>query len=95
MVRHAPSPTMRHAEKPSLRQTPLFAGMDEAALAGLESVTRYQEYERGALLWPSHPSVDTLLAVRRGRLRLYSPAADGREATLSIVYTGDMFTGGG
>lgn len=88
---HAASLATRQAEQPPLRQLALFADLDETALGRLSAAARYHNYARGALL----PSVlpDSIVAVTSGRLRLYYPAADGREVTLSIVFTGDLLGG--
>ena len=91
---HADSLTARDAEIPSLRHVAIMAGLDGAALAGLEAVARYQEYARGALLWPDQPAHDTIFAITRGRMRRFHPASDGRETTLSVIHTGDLFMDG-
>ena len=74
-----------------LRQTPLFAGLDDEAAAALSSSMVEYRMRRGEVLFHEGDSGDRLYVVTEGKVKLGRTSADGRENLLAILGPGQMF----
>ena len=74
-----------------LRQTPLFAGLDDEAAAALSSSMAEHRMRRGEVLFHEGDSGDRLYVVTEGKVKLGRTSADGRENLLAILGPGQMF----
>jgi CRP/FNR family transcriptional regulator len=65
-----------------LRQVPLFAGFDEAALTRLSMRAGMRSYPAGHLLFTAGESCRGLYVVAAGRVRIYRTSPSGRQQVL-------------
>jgi CRP/FNR family transcriptional regulator, dissimilatory nitrate respiration regulator len=72
-----------------LRQTSLFAGLDEVHLGELISRSRRRSYEKGQSLFLQGDAARGLYVVLRGRVRVFKTSAKGRQQTLMIMGVGE------
>ena len=74
-----------------LREFDLFADLDEAEMAAIAAAAPMSEVPKGQLLVSPLSPREVLFIVKKGRVRLYRTAADGRSLTTAIVDPGEMF----
>lgn len=74
-----------------LSEFDLFADLSEAEMAQIADAAPMRQAERGVLLYAPHRPVEVLFIVKRGRVRTYRTALDGRSLTTSIVTPGQLF----
>src|SRR5574340_1525713 len=93
--------TPRHTARPAnarsrpllqlLQQTPYFAGLDDAALAGIARAVRPRVAQLGEHILAEGEPCLGLYFVLRGQVRLVKRAADGREHVLRVLGPGATF----
>ncbi|GAB3400153.1 Crp/Fnr family transcriptional regulator [Flindersiella endophytica] len=74
-----------------LRQAPMFAGLDDEAVAALRSAMHEVRLRRGEVLFHEGDQGDELYVVIEGKVKLGRTSADGRENLLSVLGPGQMF----
>ncbi len=74
-----------------LRRVPLFAGLDEQALAGLAAHLRRHTFRRGTMLFHKDQPGDALYVIESGGVRLFVPTEGGEELTVEIAGPGEVF----
>ena len=82
---------LRADEREQLRQIPLFASLDEEALAQVGAVTTVRQYDRGEVIVVECDRGGSLRYVRSGLVKLSTTSADGREQVLRLVPEGQTF----
>jgi CRP/FNR family cyclic AMP-dependent transcriptional regulator len=75
----------------ALAGVPLFAGLDEAGLAGLVQGMRARRFRRGETVFHVGDPGDALFIVISGSIKITLPAESGDEAILATLRPGDFF----
>ncbi len=70
---------------------PLFAGLDETALAELSRTARWREYEAGEIVVLEGDAESALYFLEYGWLKVVKISPAGREQTLRFLEPGDTF----
>ncbi len=74
-----------------LRTVPLFAGLSDAEVATLATLTRERRYPKGAVIVFRDDPGDALYVVAEGQVKVVLVAEDGREVILSVLGPGHVF----
>ncbi len=74
-----------------LRSYPLFAHLDDAALADLARIVSVRRVSKGSVLFHDGEEAEALFLVASGRIDLIKAAADGREQLVRTVKRGELF----
>ena len=74
-----------------LRDTPLFAALDDEAAAALRSSMVEVSLRRGEVLFAEGQPGDRLYLVAKGKIKLGRTSADGRENLQAVLGPGEMF----
>ncbi len=74
-----------------LRQVPLFAGLDEAALDDLARVSYIRRVPKGCVVFNLGDEGNAAYIVRSGSIAIVVDTRDGRELALSDMRPGDCF----
>ncbi|MDX6296608.1 MAG: family transcriptional regulator, cyclic receptor protein [Nocardioidaceae bacterium] len=75
----------------SLRNAPLFRGLDEEAAEALTASLKQTRIRRGDVLFSEGDEGDRLYIVTEGKVKLGRSSVDGRENLLAILGPGQMF----
>ena len=75
----------------ALGVVPLFAGLDDAGLAGLARGMRVRRFRRGETVFHLGDPGDALFIVMSGSIKITLPADTGDEAILATLRPGDFF----
>ncbi|MDX6307961.1 MAG: family transcriptional regulator, cyclic receptor protein [Nocardioidaceae bacterium] len=75
----------------SLRNAPLFRGLDEEAAEALTASLKQTRIRRGDVLFSEGDEGDRLYIVTQGKVKLGRSSVDGRENLLAILGPGQMF----
>ena len=78
-------------ERDYLRQIPLFASLDEEALAQVAATTTVRRYERSEVIALEGERGGPLRYVRSGLVKLATTSTDGREQVLRLVPADQSF----
>lgn len=74
-----------------LKQIKVFAGLSETDKRELHAITRMTSYAKHELIYlPGQPG-NTVFALKKGRVKISRLNEDGREATICILETGEIF----
>jgi|GEM_PF-217723 len=79
------------SEREYLRQIPLFASLDEEALAQVGAATAVRQYGHGEVIAVEGERGGSLRYVRSGFVKLATTSSDGREQVLRLVPAGQTF----
>ncbi len=74
-----------------VRRAPLFAALDDTAIAGLMESMEHSRMERGDVLFREGDRGDRLYVITEGKIKLGRTSPDGRENLLAILGPGEMF----
>ena len=74
-----------------LRSVPLFAGLDDQALAALASAGQLRQVSKGKTLFSQADSADAFYLVCSGRIAILLASPDGRELVINEMRPGDGF----
>lgn len=74
-----------------LSEMDLFADLSAAEMQAIADAAPMRDVARGALLYAPHRPVEVLYILKRGRVRVYRTAVDGRSLTIAIVTPGQLF----
>ncbi|MBK7621689.1 MAG: Crp/Fnr family transcriptional regulator [Kineosporiaceae bacterium] len=69
----------------------LFADLSAAEMQAIADAAPMREVARGALLYGMQRRTEVLFILKRGRVRLYRTATDGRSLTTAIIAPGELF----
>ncbi len=76
---------------PVLAQTPLFSGLDQAALAEFAALAAWKNAPKGQVIFHEGEIAETLYIVGEGKVKIFRAAPDGRETLLHIFGPGEPF----
>jgi len=74
-----------------LRESDLFAGFDEDALAQVAGTAEVRHLRRNDLVFSEDDEPDELFVVRSGRIAIANTSVDGRESVMALMEAGDLF----
>lgn len=74
-----------------LRKVPLFAGLSDAALAGLARQLRRRTFKRGTMIFHKDQAGDTFYIIDSGRIRIFLPRESGGELTVEMAGREEVF----
>ncbi len=81
----------RNAKRDALLGSPLFAAMQPAELDEILKFASERRVRRGQTIFQRGDNGSSLMAVLRGRVRISSVSADGKEVTLNVISPGEIF----
>lgn len=74
-----------------LRQHPIFAGLEPAALDQLSRYAKHTTLKRGATIFSKGDPGNSLFAVISGTVKISISSPDGRNAILNLIGPGELF----
>jgi CRP-like cAMP-binding protein len=74
-----------------LAEVDIFADLSSAEMARIAAAAPMKTYSAGELLFTPHQPTETLFILKRGRVRIFRVAADGRALTTALVSPGTIF----
>lgn len=74
-----------------LKISQLFAGLNESALADIETATSYRRAPKGELLFSEGDPATSFFVVGEGKVKVFKLSPDGKEQILMIAKPGDTF----
>lgn len=86
-----PSGVLDQARIWRLSELDLFADLSPEEMQRIAEAAPMRPVERGALVYAPHRPLEILFIVKKGRVRLYRTAADGRSLTTAIIVPGELF----
>lgn len=90
-----PAPQPQRWQEPGrpwvLREFDLFQDLTESEMQAIADAAPMQELPRGRVLFSPHKPVEVLFILKKGRVRLYRTAADGRSLTTNLIEAGQIF----
>jgi len=81
----------RSAKRAALLASPLFAAMQPEELDEILKFASDRRVRRGQTIFQRGDNGSSLMAVLRGRVRISSVSGDGKELTLNVINTGEIF----
>ena len=87
----APSGVPGPADTWQLSELDLFADLSASEMRRISDAAPMRAVRRGALVYAPHRPIEVLFILKRGRVRLYRTASDGRSLTTAIVTPGGLF----
>jgi CRP-like cAMP-binding protein len=75
----------------ALRNSPLFQAMQPAELDEIINFSTERRFRRNQLILQKGDTGSSMMAVLRGRVRISSDSIDGKEITLNVINTGEVF----
>ncbi len=82
--------TCLYGKAAALRRVPLFAGLDDEAIAGVAVVSHVRVHARGIWRVEAREARERLFVVARGGARLHRLTWSGAEATLALKHDGGV-----
>jgi CRP-like cAMP-binding protein len=74
-----------------MSEVDIFADLSAAEMDAIAAAAPMRTYAAGELLYSPHKPVQTLFILKRGRVRVFRVAADGRALTTAIITPGTIF----
>lgn len=74
-----------------LSEIDLFADLSAEEMQRIADAAPMRAVDHGTLLYAPHRPVEILFILKRGRVRLYRTAVDGRSLTTAIITPGQLF----
>jgi len=74
-----------------MSEVDIFADLSAAEMDAIAAAAPMRTYAAGELLYSPHNPVQTLFILKRGRVRVFRVAADGRALTTAIITPGTIF----
>ena len=81
----------RDTKRAALLASPMFAAMEPAELDEILKFASDRRFRRGQTIFQRGDNGSSLMAVLRGRVRISSVSADGKEVTLNVISPGEIF----
>ena len=81
----------RSVKRAALLASPLFAAMQPEELDEILKFALDRRVRRGQTIFQRGDEGSSLMAVLRGRVRISSVSGDGKELTLNVINTGEIF----
>jgi CRP-like cAMP-binding protein len=74
-----------------MSEVDIFADLSPAEMDALAAVMPMKTYAAAELLYSPHNPVETLFILKKGRVRIFRIAADGRALTTALITPGTIF----
>lgn len=74
-----------------LAQNFLFAGVEDKIIAEIAALARQRHYDRGEMIFLRGDEGNSLFILLSGMVRISTSSAEGREITLNMLESGDVF----
>lgn len=81
----------RDAKREALLSSPLFEAMKPEELEEVVRLSSERRVPRGASIFQKGDEGSSMMAVLAGRVRVSSVSAEGKEVTLNVINTGEVF----
>jgi CRP-like cAMP-binding protein len=81
----------RDAKRAALLVSPLFQAMQPAELDEILKLASERRVRRGQTIFQRGDNGSAVMAVLRGRVRISSVSAEGKEVTLNVINPGEIF----
>jgi CRP/FNR family transcriptional regulator, cyclic AMP receptor protein len=81
----------RDAKRAALLGSPIFQAMRPEELEGILRLASERSVGRGTTIFQKGDEGSSMMAVLRGRVRVSSVSADGKEVTLNVISPGEIF----
>ncbi len=79
------------ARRTALLGSPLFKAMQPEELTEILSLAIERRFRRGQTIFQKGDNGSSMMAVLRGRVRISSVSAEGKEITLNVINPGEVF----
>lgn len=73
------------------RRNPLFSSLYPQQVSEIESAINYRDFSKGSAIYSPGDQADHLCLLERGRVKLCSTSASGKQAILRFVESGEIF----
>lgn len=91
-IAHASAPAWTlHDKVWRLSEVDIFRDLGEAEVEGIARTARMKEVPAGSLLVSPNQASEVLFILKKGRVRLYRLASEGRSLTTAIIEPGQIF----
>lgn len=80
-----------HKDKACVFHVPIFAGLSEHELLGLEALLITEMYAKGSIICYEGEDSDQIYVIQQGRVKLFTMTEDGREQIFRILEETDFF----
>jgi CRP-like cAMP-binding protein len=80
----------RDAKREALLASPLFAAMKPAELDEILKFATERRFRRGQMIFQRGDDGSSMMVVLRGRVRISTVSADGKEVTLNVINPGEV-----
>jgi len=84
-------PVLRRHRVDELRRVNILAGLSDTEIEGLVSTAARGTYQRGDLILAQSDEREDIFPIVAGEVRLSRVSASGREVTVGVLRTGDIF----
>lgn len=74
-----------------LKQTPYFAGLQDAELERVQALVQERSYERGEIVILEGEPSEAIYFVKSGRVKVFKTSPEGKEQVLRIMKPGESF----
>lgn len=81
----------RDARRAALLSSPLFSAMKPEELEEILKFASERRFRRGQTIFQRGDTGSAMMAVLRGRVRISSVSAEGKELTLNVINPGEIF----
>jgi CRP/FNR family cyclic AMP-dependent transcriptional regulator len=81
----------RDGRRAALLRSPLFQAMTEVELDETLKFAAERRWSKGASIFQKGDEGSSLMAVLKGRVKISAVSAEGKEVTLNVIATGDIF----
>jgi CRP/FNR family transcriptional regulator len=80
-----------HSHQPCARKVPIFASLNDEELQKVASLIIQKKYPKGSLICREGESLENLILINQGKVKIFRNSADGKEQILYILSEGDFF----
>lgn len=76
-----------------IRSVPIFKNLSHDEIVEIEKIVKHNLYPKKTIIYHEEDSLDSLLIINKGKLKLIKYGLDGEEILLSILTPGDLYGG--
>lgn len=74
-----------------IKSIPIFAGLDNASLAKIASVTKQRAYKKGSIIFMEDEPGKAFFFVKSGKVKIYRTSPEGQQHIIHIFGPGEVF----
>jgi len=74
-----------------IKSIPIFAGLDDASLAKIASVTKQRAYKKGSIIFMEDEPGKAFFFVKSGKVKIYRTSPEGQQHIIHIFGPGEVF----